>query len=86
MKGIITQELIANPDRKLFPVTDSANLAISNSEMSKPNIVKVPERKVVDDSLKENTPETINIDHKETSNFKDPEPKKNNLLLNLLNK
>jgi hypothetical protein len=82
LKGIITQELLANPHQKFLPQNES----ILDSEMSKPDRVKVNERKVVDDSLKENKPETINIDHKETINFKDPEPKKNNLLLNLLNK
>jgi hypothetical protein len=85
LKGILTQELAANPDRKLFPVN-----AISNSEISKPNIVKVPERKDFDDSLKENKLEIINIDpetnNDNSKNFKEPEPKKNNLLLNLLNK
>ena len=94
MKGIITQELASNPDRKLLPVHDYAtNIAIPNSSeiVSKPNRVKVPETKVVDDSLKENKPEIINIGHKEANNdssknFKDPEPKKNNLLLSLLSK
>jgi len=92
LKGIITQELAANPDRKLLPINEySTNIAIASNETSKPSRVKVPERKVVDDSLKENRPEIINVDHKEANNdnsrnFKDPEPKKNNLLLNLLNK
>jgi len=89
LKGIISQEIQQNQfqppllDRKTLPLPGSeTNNDITNS-YSKPNRVNVPESKVFDDSLKENQIDSINIP---ADNVREQEPKKNNLLLNLLNK
>jgi len=89
LKGIISQEIQQNQfpppllDRKTLPLPGSeTNNDITNS-YSKPDRVKVPESKVFDDSLKENQIDSINIP---ADNVREQEPKKNNLLLNLLNK